>query len=80
MSLTQPQESVHEPNSCVDRTPSMIPSLVSRRKMGAEAEAETKDTPNFRHMTQLIAQQVHQPDAKLRPALRAWPQFAAGCG
>jgi hypothetical protein len=21
-----------------------------------------------------------QPDAKLRPALRAWPQFGVGCG
>ncbi|ESQ12366.1 MAG: hypothetical protein N838_34670 [Thiohalocapsa sp. PB-PSB1] len=27
-----------------------------------------------------IAQQLRQPDAKLRPALRAWPQFGAGCG
>ena len=25
------------------------------------------------------AQRVRQPDAKLRPALRAWPQFGAGC-
>jgi hypothetical protein len=27
-----------------------------------------------------IAQQARLPDAKLRPALRAWPQFGAGCG
>jgi len=26
------------------------------------------------------AQQARQPDAKLQPALRAWPQFGAGCG
>ncbi|ESQ15484.1 MAG: hypothetical protein N838_29135 [Thiohalocapsa sp. PB-PSB1] len=26
------------------------------------------------------AQQTRKPDAKLRPALRAWPQFGAGCG
>ena len=26
------------------------------------------------------AQRVRQPDAKLRPALRVRPQFAAGCG
>lgn len=25
-------------------------------------------------------QQTRPPDAKLRPALRAWPQFGAGCG
>ena len=27
-----------------------------------------------------IAQQIRKPDAKLRPALRAWPQIGAGCG
>jgi hypothetical protein len=27
-----------------------------------------------------IAQQIRQPDAKLRRALRASPQFDAGCG
>ncbi|ESQ17278.1 MAG: hypothetical protein N838_03915 [Thiohalocapsa sp. PB-PSB1] len=27
-----------------------------------------------------IAQQIRQPDAKLRRALRASPQFGAGCG
>jgi hypothetical protein len=25
-------------------------------------------------------EQIRQPDAKLRLALRAWPQFGAGCG
>jgi hypothetical protein len=27
-----------------------------------------------------IAQQIRQPDVKLRRALRASPQFGAGCG
>jgi hypothetical protein len=31
-------------------------------------------------LSKQIAEQTRQPDAKLRRALRASPQFGAGCG